>query len=449
MNYIRVKNVSFGIVNSIPLKNGKYLFSQLANSQFNKKYGVIYLKFNSTYKKTTNIVVNRNLNTVSTTKKYSYQHNVLINSNTYGLREQLYKTIKYNLYNCSKCNLYAQPKSKKVEYDNALYDNNEKKVNDFKRDSSDNINIERQNINNSIEDELTIILNSNDNFFVKEWKQLKSFVWHLIIGSQVLIHEVEQSMELKRKRMDNIPLSRRESLLIRRSFHDSICVFPFFLLLITEPYYLYLLCSIFPTLVPSVYITPYILKKNIEKNKKHRKKIAKRASKLESWVSFDISVLNNENKVLQLDDMVMRQFDVDSLSWWHLKSCAGYLGLFGLLPKSILKIRIDEYLEYIKSDDEFICEEGIESLTLDELRQANEQRGFNSLGLTKEKLISNLTHWIDFYCNNEKVEIPRTVMILSHIYYDNVKYQSELKKRKELRKLKRKRFLNKYLSFLS
>jgi len=61
--------------------------------------------------------------------------------------------------------------------------------------------------------------------------------------------------------------------------------------------------------------------------------------------------------------MKIKQFDIDSLSWWHLKSCAGYLGLFGILPKNILKIRLDEYLDYIKFDDEFIYDEGIESLT--------------------------------------------------------------------------------------
>ena len=39
-------------------------------------------------------------------------------------------------------------------------------------------------------------------------------------------------------------------------------------------------------------------------------------------------------------------------------------------------------------------------------------------------------------------------MILSHIYSDNVKFQLEIQERKELRKLKRKEFLHKYLFFL-
>jgi len=136
--------------------------------------------------------------------------------------------------------------------------------------------------------------------------------------------------------------------------------------------------------------------------------------------------------------MKLNQFYVDSLSWWHLKSCAGYLGLFGFLPKSILKVRIDEYLDYIKSDDEFILEEGIETLTLDELRFANEQRGYTSLGLTKEELIANLNHWINFFFHDENIEIQRMVMILSQIYSDNVIFQAEMRRRKELRKQRRK-----------
>jgi len=459
MNYIHLKNISFVTENSIRLVNGKCLLSQLGNSpnkirngingigHWNSNFTFQFCNFNSFDKKIPPIILNRNLNTLSPTKKYPYQPNVLINSNNYELNEQLCKTVKFNLYNCSSCNLYAQPKPKEIECEYDIDNIDEDNVSNYEENSSESVDKKRQSDNSDSDDELTILLNSNDNFFVKEWKQIKSFVWHLIFGSQVFVHEVQQSMELKQKRIDNVPLSRRESLLIRRSFHDSLCVIPFFLFLATEPYYLYLFCSIFPTLIPSVYVTPHILKRNFEKNKKHRKRIAKSAAKLEPWVSFDVKVLHDENRIYQLsktDNMEMKQFDVDSLSWWHLKSCAGYLGLFSFLPKSILKIRIDEYLDYIKSDDEFINEEGIESLSLDELRLANEQRGFNSLGLTKEELKANLTHWINFFCNNERIIIPRIVMILSHIYSDNVKFQSEMNERKELRKIKRKEFLHKY-----
>jgi len=327
---------------------------------------------------------------------------------------------------------------------------NDKENNNNNNNNNNNENGKNENKNKSNgdeeeeEDELNILLNTKDNFFVREWKELKSFLWHLIFGSQILVHETQQALELKQKRIDNVPLTRRESLLIRRSFHDTLCVIPFFVLLAIEPYYLFLLSSIFPTLVPSVYVTPYLLKKNLEKNKKHRRKIAKSAAKLTPWVPFDVQALKDEKNLYHLSKNEFKQFDVDSLSWWHLKSCAGYLGLFGMLPKTILKIRMDEYFDYIKSDDEFIHEEGIESLTLKELRLANEQRGFNSLGLTKDELINNLNHWINFYTSEENKEIPRIVLILSHIYSDHIKFQNELILRKAYRKQKRQEFFKKF-----
>ncbi|OUM64176.1 hypothetical protein PIROE2DRAFT_60853 [Piromyces sp. E2] len=297
MNYTNLRNISFGTLNSINILNGKCVLSHLSNSpnkirngingigHWNSKFKFQYCNSHPTYKKINSIVVTRNLNTLSPSKKYPYQPNVLINSNNYELNEQLCKTVKYNLYNCSSCNLHAQPNLKEIEYENDLDNIEENNFCYYVEDKPDNTNTEKQNDDSDIDDELTILLNSNDNFFVKEWKQLKSFLWHLIFGSQVLVHEAQQSLELKQKRIDNIPLRRRESLLIRRSFHDTLCVIPFFLLLATEPYYLFLFCSIFPTLIPSVYVTPHILKRNLEKNKKHRKRIAKSAAKLEPWVS--------------------------------------------------------------------------------------------------------------------------------------------------------------------
>jgi hypothetical protein len=331
---------------------------------------------------------------------------------------------------------------------NNIYNNCDNENNNENRNNNNDKRNNGNNYNEEAEDELNILLSSKDNFFVREWKEIKSFLWHLVFGSQVLIHEAQQALELKQKRIDNVPLTRRESLLIRRSFHDTLCVIPFFVLLAIEPYYLFLLSSIFPSMVPSVYVTPHILKKNLEKNKKHRKRIAKSAAKLAPWVSFNVQALKDEKNLYHLSKNEFKQLDIDSLSWWHLKSCAGYLGLYGMLPKTVLKIRMDEYFDYIKSDDEFINEEGIDTLTLEELRLANEQRGFNSLGLSKKELANNLQHWINFFTSEENKEIPRMVLILSHIYSDNIKFQAEARQRKAYRKRKRQELFKK-LTFSS
>eukprot|EP00833_Pecoramyces_ruminatium_P009374 jgi/Orpsp1_1/1183406/evm.model.c7180000085069.1 len=390
-----LKRVSYLAFKSTTILNEEPLLSQLFKKKINKLKGIT-----GTNKGNFNIIPvisNRNyctlLNISTNIKENKKNHslfNIENNNNCHtSIKNSLYKTIEFNSHAFSIRHLCGQlqPQLQLEPYDqfeeveeevediqnqediidneNVINKNNKNNKNninnkenednneDNKNNNKDNEN-NNKNVNNDeeAEDELNILLNTRDNFFVREWKELKSFLWHLIFGSQVLVHEAQQSLELKQKRINNVPLTRRESLLIRRSFHDVLCVVPYFVLLAIEPYYLFLLSSIFPSLVPSVYVTPHILKKNLEKNKKHRRRIAKSAAKLIPWVPFNVQALKDEKNLYQLSKNEFKQLDISSLSWWHLKSCAGYLGLYGMLPKTVLKIRIDEYFDYIKSDDE-------------------------------------------------------------------------------------------------
>lgn len=297
------------------------------------------------------------------------------------------------------------------------------------------------------EDELNKILDSKDNFIVREWKEMKSLIWYLIFGTQILVQEVQLADEAKKKRIEKKPLTRREELLIRRSFHDIIFAIPFMVMITFQTYYTLLLIAIFPNLIPTVYITPYQMKKRLERNKKIRIKIAKKAEKLAPWVPFDVSKFYSEKSILLLcKEKHDAQINIDTLSWWHLKSCANYLGIYSILPKSLLKVRLDEYLSYIESDDKLIKEEGINSLSLEELRMANEQRGFSSLGLSKKELQFNLNNWIDFHFNSENIKVPRLLTVLSRIYADKTilnEDQQRKKQQKKQQKKNNKKFNNK------
>jgi len=137
----------------------------------------------------------RNINHILISK---YKKSEIINS--------LCKISYLNIQKCSKCYICTQPKP-----DDTRNDQKKEPVNNV-----ENVNNGQKKHENDeeVEDELTILLNTKDNFFVREWKEFKSFLWHLIFGSQILIHEAQQAMKLKQKRIDNIPLSRRESLLV-------------------------------------------------------------------------------------------------------------------------------------------------------------------------------------------------------------------------------------------
>lgn len=64
------------------------------------------------------------------------------------------------------------------------------------------------------EDELNKLLKTKDNFLVRPFKEIKSLIWHLIFGTQILFLEAQQAVELKNKRIENQTLTRREEILV-------------------------------------------------------------------------------------------------------------------------------------------------------------------------------------------------------------------------------------------
>ncbi len=159
---------------------------------------------------------NTNLLLVSTISFNNKNYNTFLNVEKQNLTEKykkseiinsLCKISNLSIQKCCKRRIYTQPKPKNSKY------NQDKEQENNVENYTNNSQKELKN-NEEIEDELTVLLNTKDNFFVREWKELKSFLWHLIFGSQILVHAAQQALELKQKRINNIPLSRRESLLV-------------------------------------------------------------------------------------------------------------------------------------------------------------------------------------------------------------------------------------------
>lgn len=61
-----------------------------------------------------------------------------------------------------------------------------------------------------------------------------------------------------------------------------------------------------------------------------------------------------------------------------------------------------------------IQKEGIESLTVQELQQANRARGMRALGVDKERLIFQLEQWLDLHLNQH---VPTSLLLLSRALY--------------------------------
>jgi len=68
----------------------------------------------------------------------------------------------------------------------------------------------------------------------------------------------------------------------------------------------------------------------------------------------------------------------------------------------------------LEADDKVILNEGIKSLDIKELQQACRERGMRAMGVSEERLRSQLEQWLDLHLNRK---IPLSLLILSRALY--------------------------------
>lgn len=101
---------------------------------------------------------------------------------------------------------------------------------------------------------------------------------------------------------------------------------------------------------------------------------------------------------------------LDNLSRPHLVAMCKYMKLPQYGSNTVLRERLRDKVDEIRKDDEDIVREGIESLTLEELREACRDRGMRSTGLTAAGLRRNIANWIDLSVNKQ---VPASLLLLS------------------------------------
>lgn len=87
------------------------------------------------------------------------------------------------------------------------------------------------------------------------------------------------------------------------------------------------------------------------------------------------------------------------------------INAFGTDP--FLRQQIVNRLQELKSDDELISSEGVETLTIPEIQQACQARGIRTIGASPARLRSELSQWMDLHLNQK---IPSSLLILSRAF---------------------------------
>mmetsp|Transcript_15516 Transcript_15516/g.22869 ORF Transcript_15516/g.22869 Transcript_15516/m.22869 type:complete len:793 (+) Transcript_15516:1-2379(+) len=108
------------------------------------------------------------------------------------------------------------------------------------------------------------------------------------------------------------------------------------------------------------------------------------------------------------------ELTLDNLPRTQLVNLCKYMSIPGYGSDAFLRFQLRHRIRSLKEDDQRILWEGIDSLTKMELREACQERGMRSTGLSKNAYKQSLQQWLDLSVNKD---IPLSLLIMSRTFY--------------------------------
>lgn len=267
------------------------------------------------------------------------------------------------------------------------------------------------------------------------WEKVKHEAAHYWLGTKLLGYEVKVSTKLIVKLFSGYALSRREANQLQRTLTDLVRLVPFAALVLIPFAELLIpvIVRIFPNFLPSTYESSKARKaKSAKLNKSKdtasmyiKKTIEESGLKLskfndeerEAFVSFFDTISMGKTPTREHLIRVARLFKndqvLDNLSRPQLLAMSKYMNITPFGTDSILRYQIRHRLLNIIKDDKAIDYEGIESLTIPELKYACQQRGIQTSQVSPGRLREDLATWLDLRLRQK---IPSSLLILSSTY---------------------------------
>merc|ERR1719357_666632 len=118
--------------------------------------------------------------------------------------------------------------------------------------------------------------------------------------------------------------------------------------------------------------------------------------------------------ILKFSKLFEDEITLDNMTRGQLVAICRLLELTPIGTNAFLRFQIEMQLRKLKADDVIIAKEGVEQMTVAELQTACKERGMRAVGLTKEKLVTQLKQWIEL-STNEKV--PSSLLLLSRTLF--------------------------------
>lgn len=274
---------------------------------------------------------------------------------------------------------------------------------------------------------------SNTLIKVSPLSKVKEVLKHYYDGSKLLIYEIKISIKLLSKILKGHKLIRREYRQLIRTSSDIFRLVPFFII-IAIPFLelaLPLIIKFFPNLLPSTFENIPQKEEKVKKQLKIKIEMAKflqdmaeqmtsnsqNLPKIEEMKSL-FKKANTDNLILTAEEVVRvcsglnDEITLENLSRPQLIMLCRFMSINALGTDNFLRHQIRKSFNLLKKDDKMISEEGINSLSKDELRLACLARGI-SLDGDGERMKKELEQWIKIQID---YSISPVLLILSRAF---------------------------------
>jgi len=283
------------------------------------------------------------------------------------------------------------------------------------------------------------------------WQRIVHECKHYYNGFKLLFIETKIAFRLLRQVLNGHTLTRRERKQFTRTAADLFRLVPFSVFIIVPfmEFTLPIFLKLFPNMLPSTFKEADKEQDKLKKQLKAKLEVAKflqdtledTALKSKKKRSDDAltdqfaefmqkirstGVQPSTEEIMKFSSLFENKLTLDNLDRRQLVGLCKLLGISTLGPDYYLRFTLHMKLRNLEADDKLIEDEGIQNLDVDELQSACRERGMRSLGVSEERLRSQLQQWLDLHLNKR---IPSTILLLSRALYlpENIPQEDVLK----------------------
>ncbi|KAJ9053256.1 hypothetical protein DSO57_1026106 [Entomophthora muscae] len=178
-------------------------------------------------------------------------------------------------------------------------------------------------------------------------------------------------------------------------------------------------------MVPSNCVTPNQLLKKRTKLQERRDAITALATR-STVVNPDLLSSKDfatPERTIQAIKAHHASFALDLLELKPLKAYCKYMEISTLGFSGLLKKRLSNKIQLLRSDDMLLRKEGVDHLSTAELISANEERGMRTLNQTDAQLRKSLQDWIAVSLFDSP-PAPEVFLIVSRIFVNNIQIKA-------------------------